>query len=224
MVAVTRGTCPTTRVVWPCPVRSSAIFTSPGPRWWIVPSPKPISASPDKVMMYCRRGAVCQSLKEPGGVERNTTPFAPWSAVNSGCDARSSSSMCDSPSSPEYKRKIPIQDSPQAAVVRPRLASASRRWRWRWRAILHHGEVACHALVLRTRGGALPLFFLLNLSQTPVFRQEDPQRVGGVCATCLRGLGLPPSGRGEGHHLAPRPRSLHQKLPAQFIGLCSRLK
>src|SRR5207249_4678885 len=63
IVAVTRGTWPTTRVVCPCPVRSSAIFTSPGPRRWMVPSPKPISASPDRVMMYCRRGALCQSLK-----------------------------------------------------------------------------------------------------------------------------------------------------------------
>src|SRR5215510_11726702 len=168
IVAVTRGTCPTTRVVWPCPVRSSAILTSPGPRRWIVPSPRPISASPDRVMMYCRRGAVCQSLNEPGGVERNTTPFALWSAVNSGCDARSSSSMCDSPSPPEYKRKIPMQDSPQATVVRPRFAIASRRWRWRYGAIVHHDEVACHDLVLWTRGGALPLFHLLSLLQAPV--------------------------------------------------------
>src|SRR6266581_319174 len=118
IVAVTRGTWPTTRVVCPCPVRSSAIFTSPGPRRWMVPSPRPISASPDRVMMYCRRGALCQSLKWPGAVERNTTPLAPWSAVNSGCDAKSSSSMCDSPSSPEYKRKIPMQDSPQVGCGR----------------------------------------------------------------------------------------------------------
>src|SRR5262249_43060182 len=110
----------------------------------------------------------CQSLNEPGGVERNTTPFALWSAVNSGCDARSSSSMCDSLSSPEYKRKIPMQDSPQATVGRPRFAIASRRLRGRYGAIVHHGEVACHDLVLRTGGGALPLFPLLRLSQTPV--------------------------------------------------------
>jgi hypothetical protein len=119
-------------------------------------------------MRYCRRGAVCQSLKEPGGVEQNTTPLAPWSAVNSGCDAQSSSFMCDSPSSPEYKRKIPMQDSPQTTVVRPRLAIASRRWRWRCGAIVHHGEVACHDSVLRTMGGALSLFLPLRLSQTPI--------------------------------------------------------
>src|SRR2546428_1382443 len=33
------------------------------PSTWVVPSPRPISASPDRVMMYCRRGAVCQSLE-----------------------------------------------------------------------------------------------------------------------------------------------------------------
>src|SRR5262249_49296138 len=34
-----------------------------------------------------------------------------------------------------------MQDSPQATVVRPRFAIASRRWRWRYGAIVHHGEV-----------------------------------------------------------------------------------
>jgi hypothetical protein len=48
------GTWPTTRVVCPCPVRSCAICTSPGPKRWMVPFPRPISASPDRVIMYCR--------------------------------------------------------------------------------------------------------------------------------------------------------------------------
>jgi hypothetical protein len=117
MVAVTRGTWPTTRVVWPCPVWSSAIFISPGPRRWIVPSRRPMSAAPDRVMTYCRRGAVCQSRNVPGGVERNTTPVAPWRVVHSGWDARSSSSMCDSPSSPVYKRTMPIEKPSPGIVV-----------------------------------------------------------------------------------------------------------
>ena len=33
----------------------------------MVPSPRPISASPDRVIRYCLRGAPCQSLKHPGG-------------------------------------------------------------------------------------------------------------------------------------------------------------
>ena len=55
-----RGTSPTTRVIWPCPVRSSASTTSPGSIRAIVPSPTSISALPDSVMEYCRRGAQCQ--------------------------------------------------------------------------------------------------------------------------------------------------------------------
>jgi len=31
-----------------------------------LPSPRPISASPDTVITNCRRGALCQSLKWPG--------------------------------------------------------------------------------------------------------------------------------------------------------------
>ena len=52
MVAVTRGTLPTTRVVWPLPVRSSARVTWPGPKRCTVPSPRPISTSPARLMTY----------------------------------------------------------------------------------------------------------------------------------------------------------------------------
>jgi hypothetical protein len=117
MVAVTRGTWPTTRMVWPCPVRSSAIFTSSGPGRWVVLSRKPIAAALDRVMTDCRRGAVCQSRNVPGGVEQTTTPVAPWRAVHSEWDARSRSSRCDSPSSPVYKRTMPIENPPPGIVV-----------------------------------------------------------------------------------------------------------
>src|SRR2546423_12968246 len=85
-------------------------------------------------MMYWRRGAVCQSLNGPGGVERNTTPLAPWSALNSGCDARSSSSMCDSPSSPEYKRKTLLLDSRVVEFEGVVYLSLSRLTHWLPRA------------------------------------------------------------------------------------------
>src|SRR5437660_9368214 len=67
-----RGT-PTERVVWPWPVRSSARTTSPGPKRRVVPSPIPISICPARIKMYCRRGAVCQSLQYSAGQQRNTT-------------------------------------------------------------------------------------------------------------------------------------------------------
>jgi hypothetical protein len=117
MVAVTRGTWPTTRMVGPCPVRSSAIFTSPGPGRWVVLSRRRFFAALDRVLTDCRRGAVRQSRNVPGGVEQNATPVAPWRAVHSEWDARSSSSRCDSPSSPVYKRTMPIETPPPDIVV-----------------------------------------------------------------------------------------------------------
>src|SRR5262249_41278200 len=59
-------------------------------------------------MTYCRRGALCQSLKRPGSAVRKTIPAVACNEVNSGCEARSNSSRCDCPSSPVYKRKIPM--------------------------------------------------------------------------------------------------------------------
>jgi hypothetical protein len=87
------------------------------PRMMVVLSRRPISAALDRVMTYSRRGAVCQSRNVPGGVEQNTTPVAPWRAVNSGRDARSRSSRCDSPSSPVYQRTTPIETPPPGLVV-----------------------------------------------------------------------------------------------------------
>jgi hypothetical protein len=57
--------------------------------------------------------------------------------------------MCDSPSSPEYKQKMPME-RPQVAVV---LASWPARPVTGWQLydhILHHAQVACHGTVLRT--------------------------------------------------------------------------
>ena len=69
MVALIRGT-PNERVVWPWPVRSSARTTSPGPKRRVAPSPIPISICPARIKMYCRRGAVCQSLRWSAGKQR----------------------------------------------------------------------------------------------------------------------------------------------------------
>src|SRR5262245_33612919 len=68
-------------------------------------------------MMDCRRGEVCQSRNVPEGVEQNATPVAPWRAVNSEWDARSSSPMGDSLSSPLYKRTMPIEKPPSGIVL-----------------------------------------------------------------------------------------------------------
>ena len=96
------GTSPTTRVVCPRPVRSSARLTSPGPSLCTVPSPRPISASPERVIRYCLRGATCQSLKNPGGKALKTIPLALCNSDQAGWEDGSTTSMCDSPSSPEY--------------------------------------------------------------------------------------------------------------------------
>ncbi len=48
---VTRGMVLDTRVVWPWPVKSSTSITWPGPILWTEPSPRPISPSPERVMM-----------------------------------------------------------------------------------------------------------------------------------------------------------------------------
>ena len=47
----------TSRVTCPCPVRSSARSTSPGPTRRTLPSPHSISAAPRSVITNCRRGA-----------------------------------------------------------------------------------------------------------------------------------------------------------------------
>ena len=72
------GSCKLTSV--PEPVNSSARFTSPAPKPWTVPSFRPVSASPDRVMMCWRRRAMCQSLKKPGPWARKTVPLVSWSS------------------------------------------------------------------------------------------------------------------------------------------------
>src|SRR5882672_4429315 len=120
-------------------------------------------------MMYCRRGAVCQSLNEP--VASNGTPRLWHRGARSTPDATPDRVL---PCVTHHHRrntngKYPCKTLLRlVAVVRPRLAIASRRWRRRCRAIVHHSMVACHNSVLRTMGGARPLFLPLSLSQTPV--------------------------------------------------------
>jgi hypothetical protein len=165
--AVTRGTCRTLRAVWPYPVRSSAIGTSSGPRPWIVPFPRPMAPSPDRVILYGRRGGGCLSRNAPGSVEQHAMPVAPWSAVNSG--ATPEGVLPGVPPIPAgVPMAHPLQDSPQAAVVRPRLAIASRRWRWCWGAVVPQSEVACHDPILETMSDARPLGPPLSLSQPSV--------------------------------------------------------
>ena len=100
---------PTTRVVWPLPVRSSASKIEPGPQRTTVPSLEAISASPANMMEYWRRGAQCQSRKYPGAFLRKVTPAAFSMGVPSpqapsvsrkASNGRSDSSMWDRPSSP----------------------------------------------------------------------------------------------------------------------------
>ena len=60
------GVFPGTRVTWPCPVVSSTSRASPGLKVCLAPLPSSISILPEREMMYCRRGAGCQSMKCPG--------------------------------------------------------------------------------------------------------------------------------------------------------------
>src|SRR5919106_2615338 len=99
--------------MWPCPVRSSASTMSPGPTRATVPSPTSISAMPDSVIEYWRRGAQCQLSTYPTGNRRNATPDAGCIAGPSPCEpsmsvngfiASGSSTRCDLPSGPLYTR------------------------------------------------------------------------------------------------------------------------
>src|SRR5207247_7488444 len=55
---VTRSSFPTTLVMWPLPVRSSASSMCPGPRAIFLPPATSISPRPLSVITYWRRGAV----------------------------------------------------------------------------------------------------------------------------------------------------------------------
>src|SRR5712692_3421799 len=109
---VMRGSLPTARVVWPLPVRSSARMPSPGPNRCIEPSPRPISTPPCSVITNWRRGALCQSMKAPGWTRLKTTPWAfcigACSPIPPGAKGILSSSRCDCPSVPVYRRWIRI--------------------------------------------------------------------------------------------------------------------
>src|SRR5882724_4280282 len=62
------------RVMWPCPVVSSASMMSPGPKRRLVPSPHSTSARPASVITNWRRGATWKSSAPPAGVSRKITP------------------------------------------------------------------------------------------------------------------------------------------------------
>src|SRR5947208_10614511 len=71
---VTLSSFPTTLVMWPFPVRSSASSMCPGPREIFLPPATSISPRPLSVITYWRRGAVCQSLTLPPGARSISAP------------------------------------------------------------------------------------------------------------------------------------------------------
>jgi hypothetical protein len=69
--------------VCPCPVTSSARNTSPAPKVMAVPSPRPISTEPERVMTHWRRGAGCQSKRWGRSCFLNTRLVTGWKSSNS---------------------------------------------------------------------------------------------------------------------------------------------
>jgi hypothetical protein len=101
----TRGWSPTSRVMCPWPVTSSAIRISPGPRRRTVPSPISMSTAPERVKTHTRPGALCQGLERLGSKRRATMPLSACTtacseASSTGSKAGSTSSKCDLPSDP----------------------------------------------------------------------------------------------------------------------------
>ena len=62
-------------------------------------------------------GSACQSLKNPGGKALKTIPLALCNSVQAGWDDGSITSMCDSPSSPEYN--LIDATTPPASLLSP---------------------------------------------------------------------------------------------------------
>jgi len=71
----TRGWPPTTRVMCPRPVISSASMTPPGPKRFTVPSPVSISTWPESVMTSRRRVKAMQMIRRRPAKENSFGRF-----------------------------------------------------------------------------------------------------------------------------------------------------